>query len=31
MSDAKAGVMFQGDQCGYCVAVDWTGKKKGAL
>jgi hypothetical protein len=31
MGDQKAGQMFVGDTCGYCVAADWTVKRKGAL
>jgi hypothetical protein len=31
LGDRKAGEMFVGDACGYCVAVDWSVKRKGAL
>jgi hypothetical protein len=31
MGDRKAAEMFVGDTCGYCVAADWTVRRKGDL
>jgi dienelactone hydrolase len=31
MGDAKAGALFRGERCGYCVSPDWTVQRKGAL